>query len=97
MLSTLCGQIMVDQTMTATLIEGSVPEAKMGAKCCKIGPKFLAKPKRRGKNPFSTDSEVFRPAESEFEVSFPSKKFPGPQMELSILAVRNCSRPSGLN
>ena len=50
----------------------------------------MAKPKRRGKKSFSMDSEVFGPAESESEVSFLPKIFPGPQMELLFLLVRNC-------
>jgi hypothetical protein len=40
------------------------------------------------------DSEVFGPAESESEVSFLPKNFPGPQMELLFLLVHNCSRKS---
>ena len=84
-------KLMVDRTMTATLMEGSdCPGGQNGCKVLQNQPKILAKPKRRGKNLFSTDSEVFRPAESESEVSFLSKKYPGSQMELLILAVHNC-------
>jgi hypothetical protein len=77
--------------MTTTLKEGSdCSGGQNGYKMLQNRPKILARPKRRGKNMFSTDSEVFGPAESESEVSFLLKNFPGPQMELSILAVRNC-------
>jgi hypothetical protein len=61
--------------MTATLLEGSdYPGGQNGCKMLQNWPKILAKPKRRVKNPFSTDSEVFGPAESEYEVSFLPKK-----------------------
>ena len=84
-------KLMVYQTMTATLMKGSdCPGGQNGCKVLQNRPKILAKPKRCGKNLFSTDSELFGPTESESEVSFLPKRFPGPQMELLILAVHNC-------
>jgi hypothetical protein len=90
-------KLMVDRIMTATLMEASdCPGGQNGCKMLQNWPKILTKPKRCGKNPFSTDSEVFGPTESEYEVSFLAKNFPSPQMELSILAVRNCSHDGNI-
>jgi hypothetical protein len=90
MLLAFCAQF---DNPTATFKEVfNCSRGQTGYKMLQNQSKILAKPKGRGKIPFSTDSGVFRPPESESEVSFLPKKSPDPQMELLILLVRNCTR-----